>query len=121
MERDERKWKEVERKWKDVERAWEEANELEVERAWEETNELDVEETNASGKRPNARGKRRTRVGRDEREWKEAERAWEESNVRGALRVGTVTQSATVNYRLGTPVMISISANSLVVDENTRE
>ena len=25
------------------------------------------------------------------------------------------------NYRLGTPVMISINANSLVVDENTRE
>ena len=25
------------------------------------------------------------------------------------------------NYRLGTPVMISISANSLVVDENSRE
>ena len=25
------------------------------------------------------------------------------------------------NYRLGTPVMISISADSLVVDENTRE
>ena len=25
------------------------------------------------------------------------------------------------NFRLGTPVMISISADSLVVDENTRE
>ena len=25
------------------------------------------------------------------------------------------------NYRCGTPVMISINANSLVVDENTRE
>ena len=56
--------------------------------------------------RSNARGKRRmrvergpTRVGRDEREWKEVEREWEETNARGALRVGIVTQSATVVIR----------------------
>ena len=55
-----------------------------------ERDEREWVETNANGKRSNARG-------RDEREWKEVECKWGETNSSGARRMEKAALSATVH------------------------